>query len=111
KKRQYRDGETALEKLIRKFPDSLHVIEAHYLIVEAFSQQDKHDKVIMWIEKMVENFPANRMTGYAMLKLGGLFELDGRHEDAIKIYKTIVAVYDDQVLLKQAQKAVKELQL
>lgn len=110
-KREYDEGIKTLEKLIQKFPDSLHVIEAHYLIVEAYSQQDKNTQVIQWVDKMVELFPENRLTGYALLKIGNLYEVDGRHEDAIKIYKTIVAVYRDPKLVAQAQVAVGELEL
>lgn len=111
KKREFETGIKTLEKLIKKYPDSYHIIEAHYLIVEAYSQQDKNPFVIKWVDKMVELFPESRLTGYGLLKLGGLYELDGRHEDAIKIYKTIVAVYRDPKLVAQAQVAVSELEL
>lgn len=111
RKRDYQPGIDELKHLIDKFPDSVHVVEAHYLIVEAFSQQDKNTAVIEWVDRMVELFPANRLTGYALLKAGNLYELDGRHQDAIKVYKIIVAVYDDKNLIEQAQKAVRGLQL
>ena len=67
--------------------------------------------MIQWVDKMVELFPENRLTGYAMLKVGGVYEVDGRHEDAIRVYKTIIAVYKDKKLLSQAQKSVKGLEL
>ena len=111
KKREFKEGIDLLKKLIDKFPDSLHVVEAHYLIIEAYSQQDKNMNVISWVDKMVEMFPENRLTGYALLKVGGLYELEGRAEDAIRVYKTIVAVYDDKKLVSQAQVAVSELEL
>lgn len=111
KKREFQPGIDELKKLIDKFPDSVHVVEAHYLIVESYSQQDKNLATIEWVDKMVELFPSNRLTGYALLKAGGLYELDGRHQDAVKIYKAIVAVYDDKNLVSQAQKAVSEIEL
>lgn len=111
KKRNFRQGIKLLNKLINRFPDSYHVIEAHYLMMEAYSQQNQKLAVIEWVDKMVELFPENRLTGFAMLKVGSIYENDGRPEDAVRIYKTILAVYDDKVLSKQAQKAVKEIQL
>ncbi|MCB0378166.1 MAG: hypothetical protein KDD33_06715 [Bdellovibrionales bacterium] len=36
KKRKYKDGVRMLQQLIDQFPDSYHVVEAHYLITEAF---------------------------------------------------------------------------
>lgn len=110
-KREYKDGTKKLKKLISRFPDSFHVIEAHYLIIEAYSQQDKNSLVIEWVDKMVELYPDNRLTGWGLLKVGALYELDGRHEDAIRIYKTIIAVYDDSGLITKAKNSVKELQL
>lgn len=111
KKREFRKGIKPLKKLIRKFPDSYHMVEAHYLITEAYAQQEKNEDVIHWVDKMVELFPENSLTGYALLRVGGIYELDGRHEDAVKIYRTIVAVYQDKNLIAQAKVAVSELEL
>ncbi len=111
KKRDFKEGIKTLTQLVNKFPDSHHLVEAHYLIVEAFSQQEQTINVITWVDKMVELYPENRLTGYAMLKVAGIYEMDGRPEDAIRIYRTIVAVYDDSKLISQAQVAVRELEL
>ena len=110
-KHEYRKGVDDLKKLIEKFPDSVHVVEAHYLIIESYAQMEKNMNLVMWVEKMVELFPDNRMTGYALLKIGSLYELEGRHDDAIRIYRTIVSAYDDNSLIEKAQKAVKSLDL
>lgn len=111
KKREFKKAITSLKRVIDKFPDSLHVIEAHYLIVESYAQQEKNFNVIEWVDKMVELFPENRLTGYALLKVGNLYEVEGRPEDAVRIYKTIVAVYNDQKLKDKAQVAVGQLRL
>lgn len=111
KKREYKDGIKILTSLINLYPDSHHLVEAHYLIIEAYSQQEQTAMVITWVDKMVELYPENRLTGYALLKVGGIYEMDGRPEDAVRIYKTIVAVYDDKKLISQAQVAVSELEL
>ena len=111
KKREYKSGIETLEKLINVFPDSHHLVEAHYLIMEAYFQQERNVEVLQWVDKMVELYPENRLTGYALLRVGGIYEMDGRPEDAIRIYKTIVAVYSDKKLVSQAQVAVSELRL
>jgi TolA-binding protein len=111
KAKEYLAGLVPLKKLINKFPDSHHVIEAHYLIVEAYSKKNSSKEVIEWVDKMVELFPADRLTGFALLKVGELYEKDGRSEDAIKIYKTIVSTYQDKVLTEQAKSAVSQLEL
>ncbi len=111
KKREFKEAVQLLTKLVNKFPDSHHLVEAHYLLIEAFSQQNQNINVITWVDKMVELYPDNRLTGYAMLKVGGIYEIDGRPEDAIRVYKTIVAVYADKKLISQAQVAVRKLEL
>jgi TolA-binding protein len=111
KTRNFAEGVKTLQMLIDKFPDSYHIVEAHYLIMESYSQQKKNINVIEWVDKMVELFPENRLTGYALLRVGGLYEIDGRAEDAIRIYRTIVAVYQDKKLITQAQEAVSKLEL
>lgn len=111
KKREFAKGVQLLQRLLDNHPDSLHIIEAHYLIVEAYNQQGNHASVLKWTEKMVEIFPENLLTGYALLKAGKAYERDGRFSDAIDIYRTVVSAYSDKGLVKRAQKAVEKLDL
>ena len=111
KKRGFAQGVQLLQRLLDNHPDSLHVIEAHYLIIEAYHQQGNHASVLKWTEKMVEIFPENLLTGYALLKAGQVYERDGRFSDAIDVYRTVVSVYSDKGLVTRAQKAVKKLDL
>ncbi len=111
KNRQYQESVRVLEALINQFPDSHHVIEAHYLIVESFSQLQESQSVITWVDKMVELFPSNRLTGYSLLKIGLIYENEGRGDDAVRIYKTIVSVYQDKILISKAQDSVRQLEL
>ncbi len=111
KNRKYQEGIKVLEALIDQYPDSHHVVESHYLIVEAYSQLQESKDVIKWVDKMVELFPSNRLTGYSLLKMGQIYETEGRGDDAVRIYKTIVSVYQDKNLLTKAQNSVKQLDL
>ena len=111
KQRDYAQGVKLLQRLLDHHPDSLHVIEAHYLIIEAYHQQGNHASVLKWTEKMVEIFPENLLTGYALLKAGQVYERDGRYSDAIDVYRTVVSAYSDKGLVTRAQKAVKKLDL
>ncbi len=111
KKRDFAQGVQLLQRLLDNHPDSLHVIEAHYLIIEAYYQQGNHASVLKWTEKMVEIFPENILTGYALLKAGQVYERDGRFRDAIDVYRTVVSAYSDKGLVVRAQKAVKKLDL
>lgn len=110
-KKEFKVGVKNLEQLIADYPDSHHNVEAYYLIAEAYAQLDKEEQVVRWAEAMIDIFPENRMTGFAMLKLGRIYERESRYEDALKVYKTILFVYDDPTLKARAEKSVKELEL
>ena len=110
-KKEFKKGIKNLEQLISDYPDSHHNVEAYYLITEAYAQLDKEELVIRWAEAMIDIFPENRLTGFAMLKLGRVYERESRYEDALKVYKTILSVYDDPTLSARAEKSVRELEL
>lgn len=111
KKRDYGKGIQILKKLMISHPDSLHQVEAHYLLVEAYHQQDNYGLVLQWTEKMVELYPENPLTGYALLKAGLAYERDGRFENAMDVYRTVVSAYSEKGLIERAQKAAKQLEL
>ena len=110
-KREYEKGVRILKDLIDKYPESHHNVEAHYLIMEAYFNMHQLDKVVDWVDKMIEVFPENRLTGYALLKLGGVYERQSRHEDALQIYRTIISSFEDQNLIATANKNAKLLEL
>jgi TolA-binding protein len=111
KQRDFGQGIQLLNRLLQNHPDSLYTVEAQYLLVEAYHQQGNTVAVVKWTEKMVELFPENPLTGYALLKVGQVYEADGRYENAIDVYRTIVSAYKDKGLLQRAQSAVKQLGL
>lgn len=109
--KKYDEGVATLGQLIEKHPDSLFQIEAHYLIVEAYAQKKDYKKVMDWSDRMVELYPSHRLTGYSLLKVAKIFEEEGRGRDAVRVYKTIVAVYRDSNLLARAKDSVRQLEL
>ena len=107
---KYKEGVKHLDKLMELFPDSHHVVEAQYLIMEAYFNLHQMDKVVTQIDKMVELFPENRLTGFALLKLGGIYETQSRHDEALHIYRTILSSFSDKTLIAKANRNVKLLE-
>lgn len=112
REKKYAESDKTLKKIIEKYPDSAHLVESYYLIVESnFHRQDLAG-CAEWIERMVNLFPDNVLTGYSLFRLGQIFEMQSRFQDALEIYKTIVSTYhEDKTLLDNSQKAIKEIQL
>ena len=109
--RDYDKGIKSLQKLIDTYPDSHHNVEAHYLIMEAYFNMHKTDQALKLIDAMVELFPENRLTGFALLKLGGIYERQSRHEEALYTYRIILSSFSDKNLIAEANKGVKLLEL
>jgi len=94
--REFEGGTERLQRLIENYPSSFYQIEAQYLIIEAQFNQGNHDKVVDGVNRMVDLFPENRLTGYALLRLGGVFESRDRLEEALKVYRTILFSFPEE---------------
>jgi TolA-binding protein len=115
-KRRFRDGEyesanEVFQKLIDAFPESVHVPEAHFLLAEGLYQVKEYEGCIETIEAMITLFPESELTGYALLRLGKVYEGQDRFEDAVEMYRTVLATYTDQALLMQARLNMKAVDL
>lgn len=100
-----------LASLIARYPDSVHIAEAHFLLAEGQYQLKDYSAAINTIEKMVDLFPENELTGFALLRLGHIYELQDRVEDAGDIYKAVLANFKQPDLVKQARMSLKAVAL
>jgi TolA-binding protein len=115
-KAEFREGRheeagQIFRRVISHHPDSLHVIEAHFLLAESQYQLQDFDSAIATVERMVDLFPENELTGFALLRLGSIFEVKERFEDAGDIYKAILSNFKNQDLSRQAQASLKAVRL
>ena len=79
--------------LIDRFPFSPHVVESHFLIVESYFLLNKSVEVIQATHQMMSHFPEHELTAYALLKVGKIYEEEGRMDDAFDLYKLIAKSY------------------
>ncbi|MCM2282452.1 MAG: tetratricopeptide repeat protein [Bdellovibrionaceae bacterium] len=115
-KTQFRDGSYeeavgAFRELIERFPESIHIAEAHFLLAEAQFQMKEYEPCLATIESMITLFPESELTGFALLRLGKIYEYQDRLEDAVEVYRTILKSYGDQPLLTQARLSLKAVEL
>jgi len=100
-----------LASMIARYPDSVHVAEAHFLLAEGQYQLKDFSAATSTIEKMVDLFPENELTGFALLRLGHIYELQDRVEDAGDIYKAVLENFKQPELVKQARTSLKAVAL
>ena len=109
--KEFEESNGMLRELISKYPDSAHVVEANFLLAEGQYQLGDFDASVETIEKMIALFPESELTGFALLRLGRIFEKQDRLEDAADIYRAVSANFKQPEILRQAQTSLKAVAL
>ncbi len=108
---KYSESSEIFSRLIRNYPGSVHVIEAHFLLAEGEFQAKDYEATIDTIEAMISLFPDSDLTGFALLRLGKIFESQDRLEDAAEVYKSVLVSFQEAALQSQAKTLLKSVQL
>lgn len=98
-------------EVIRKYPDSAHVAEAHFLAAESQFTTRDYESSIETIERMIDLFPENELTGFALLRLASIYEVQDRIEDAGDVYRAVLSHFKQPEILKQAAVSLKSVSL
>jgi TolA-binding protein len=107
----FEESNAMLVELITKYPDSVHVVEAHFLLAEGRYQIGELESSVETIEKMISLFPDSELTGFALLRLGRVFEKQDRLEDAADIYRAVLSNFKQIEITRQAQVSLKAVAL
>ena len=109
--RSFREANIIFDKLITQYPDSVHALEARFLLLEGRYQTGDLENSLAVVEEMVSLFPEHVLTGVAVLRMAGIFEAQDRLEDAAETYKTVLRAFNDAQLRSQAEKSIREIAL
>ena len=60
---------------------------------------------------MVELIPHHELTGFALIRLGRIYEMQNRNEEAVDIYKTVLRSYPQRDVASQAKASLKGVEL
>jgi len=106
---KYDSASEGFEKLIRERPESIHVPEAFFLLVESQFQSKNFQAAVANIERMAVMFPENELTGLSLLRLAKIFQIQDRPEDAAAVLNAVIATYANPKIKDQAQLNLREL--
>ena len=109
--KNFEESNLRLSKLLRLYPDSLHGPEARFLLVEGYFQAHDFEACIEVVEEMIRLYPESELTGFALLRLGRIYEGRDRIEDAAEIYRSVVAHFSQNEVKSQARVALKAVDL
>jgi TolA-binding protein len=111
REQKFEDSNRLFALMIKSHPYSAHVPEAMFLMVEGYFQLHQYDQALTAANKMIEVYPDNELTGYAMVRLGKIYEYQDRHEEAMDIYKTVIKSFPQRSLASVAENALRSEQL
>lgn len=109
--RNFEESNLRLETLLKTYPDSLHGPEARFLLVEGYFQSKDFEACIEIVEQMIRLYPESELTGFALLRLGKIYEGRDRIEDAAEIYRSISVNFTQAELKRQAETSLKAVEL
>lgn len=109
--KEYLESNKMLHSLIEDYPDSAHAIEAYFLLIEGQYQTADFENCIASIDEMMNLYPSNELTGFAMLRLAKVFETQDRVEDAVEIYKALMKDFKSEKLREQAHQSLQAVEL
>ena len=102
-KKDYTASNEKFMKLIERYPQSTKVVKAYFLWSEGLFLQGKYNKFIDTVDAMIRLFPEDELTGFALVRLGEVYRMQDRVDEAKELYKLVLSNYSNQALLKQAR--------
>ncbi len=109
--KNFEESNLRLSRLLKLYPDTLHGPEARFLLVEGYFQSRDFEACIEVVEEMIRLYPESELTGFALLRLGRIYEGRDRIEDAAEIYRSVVSHFSQAELKRQAQVSLKAVDL
>lgn len=108
---QYHKANRVFKSLIDNFGFSPHVVDAYFLMADGYFQNGEFEECTTVIQRMIELFPSHELTGFAMIRLGGIYKTNNRTEEAIDIYRAVLRSFPQRGVAAQAKASLRGLDL
>jgi TolA-binding protein len=107
---QYDQAIREFSQLVEKYPLSPHGVEAKFLIAESYFLKKDFRSSLTEIDEMVTQFPQHDLTGFILLRMGQISEINNQGEEAAEIYKTVAKNFKNEELRNQARKLAQSVE-
>ena len=111
REQKYEAAVNSFKNLVEKHPYSAHVPESMFLLVESHFVLRNYDQSVYYANKMLDIYPDSELTGYALVRLGKVYEFQDRYTDAIDIYKTVIKSFPDRGIASLAENSLQAIEL
>jgi TolA-binding protein len=105
--KKYSKASPVFQQIIDKFGFTTFVSESYFLLSESQFQLGNLEDSTRTIQQMVELFPHHELTGFALIRLGRIYEMQNRNEEAVDMYKTVLRSYPQRDVASQAQASLR----
>lgn len=90
------------DEILTKYPLTVYVAEVYFFKAESYYLKRDFKNAIDVIDQMISLFPESELTGFIMLRMGQISEINNRTEEALEIYKTARDNFKSDAVQKQA---------
>jgi TolA-binding protein len=97
-------------KILTDFPYSKWVTESQYYSCEINFQVRDYKETAECVAQMVEMFPENPLTGFQLMRLGQVHEMNGQLDEAVEVYRIVQTQFDEPLLKAQSTESIKRLE-
>lgn len=97
-------------KLLAQYPLSVHRIEAQFFIAEGYFLSKEYQPSLQAINVMVQQYPHHELTGYILLRLGQINEINNQSQSAREVYQSVLRSFDNKNIQKQARSLMASLE-
>jgi TolA-binding protein len=111
RKKNYPKAAKLFRQVIDRYSYSHYVTESYFLLSESHYLENELEEATTVIQQMVELFPSHELTGFALIRLGRIYEGQNRNEEAVDIYKTVLRSYPQRDVASQAKASLRGLDL
>ena len=111
RKHEYPKAIHAFHQVIDHFGFTPYVAESFFLLAESHFQRNELEACTGVIQQMVELFPNHELTGFALVRLGRIYQIQNRNEEAIEIFKTVMRSFPQRDVASQAKASLRGVDL
>lgn len=109
REQKYPEAHLAFKELIRKYPSSPFLVEAHFFMAESYFLVGEYAECLDVVEKMLQHYPTHELTGFILLRQGQIFALRDRGAEAAEVFRLVRENFkSNKDLVRQASVLMEE---
>lgn len=110
KNKKFKMAANQFEDFQDKYPATEFNVKAYFFMAESYFLSKDYKKSMDLIDQMVTQYPDDELTGYILLRMGQMSEVNNQTEEAREVYKVVVRNFKSPELKAQAKKMLETVE-